>query len=340
MELAHHRSEARRAVRWNRRCVHATRRENHRLHRGAEYGRRQDAMVVQDTPGDAWVVGCIRGNDHENCPKNAGPDYDFGSSPMLMILASGKSVLIAGQKSGNVWAHDPDRKGAVVWKTAVFTKLAEAQGQIVWGGTADDASAYFGLEQRGHCGAGAEQWRAAMVLAASSPPRAAKAGRTRRFLPSRESLFPAAGTAFCALSPLKTARLCGASIWSGFRYRERRRGQRRLDGLGRSDHCGRHDLCRLRISGRTERHDWKRAAGVRPGVADYIPAIRCYLGGMVKTNSDPMISTEEEVEVDAETATAIERGIQAAQEGRVVSSEEVRKLVPQWISKFSTQNQR
>jgi predicted transcriptional regulator len=61
---------------------------------------------------------------------------------------------------------------------------------------------------------------------------------------------------------------------------------------------------------------------------------------MVKTNSDPMISTEEEVEVDAETATAIERGIQAAQEGRVVSSEEVRKLVPQWISKFSTQNQR
>jgi predicted transcriptional regulator len=53
---------------------------------------------------------------------------------------------------------------------------------------------------------------------------------------------------------------------------------------------------------------------------------------------DPFISAEEEVEVDAATAAAIDRGIQAADEGRVVSSEEVRKLIPNWISKFSTPN--
>jgi predicted transcriptional regulator len=55
---------------------------------------------------------------------------------------------------------------------------------------------------------------------------------------------------------------------------------------------------------------------------------------------DPFVSTEEEVEVDAETAAAIERGIQAADEGKVVSNDEVRKLTREWISKFSTSSRR
>jgi predicted transcriptional regulator len=61
---------------------------------------------------------------------------------------------------------------------------------------------------------------------------------------------------------------------------------------------------------------------------------------MVEPKPDSMASTDEEVEVDAETAAAIDRGIHAADDGRVVSSEEVRKLIPQWISRFSTPSQR
>lgn len=57
------------------------------------------------------------------------------------------------------------------------------------------------------------------------------------------------------------------------------------------------------------------------------------------TPFDPMVATDE-VEVDQKTLDAINRSIRAADEGRLVSSEEVRKLIPQWIPKFSTPNQR
>jgi predicted transcriptional regulator len=52
------------------------------------------------------------------------------------------------------------------------------------------------------------------------------------------------------------------------------------------------------------------------------------------------VPVTEEVEVDAATLAAIDRGIKAADEGRTVPLEEVRKMIPKWISKFKSQKRR
>jgi polyvinyl alcohol dehydrogenase (cytochrome) len=98
---------------------------------------------VQDFENDAWLVGCAQ-EPTENCPKMLGPDYDFGASPILMTLPGGRRVLLAGQKSGQVFAHDPDRNGALLWKAALVGKIGESE--ILFGGAADDRAVYFGLD--------------------------------------------------------------------------------------------------------------------------------------------------------------------------------------------------
>lgn len=79
------------------------------------------AWVYQALPGDAWNGSCSTG-DGSNCPEEDGPDYDFGAS-VVMVPANngesdGKDLLFAGQKSGFVFALDPDT-GKLVWEKQV-----------------------------------------------------------------------------------------------------------------------------------------------------------------------------------------------------------------------------
>src|ERR1700693_1685031 len=71
----------------------------------------------QILPGDAWTGACLNGGP--NCPADSGPDYAFGSSALLLHLANGRDILAAGQKSGVVYALDPDQKGKILWQTRV-----------------------------------------------------------------------------------------------------------------------------------------------------------------------------------------------------------------------------
>ena len=80
-----------------------------------------------------------------NCPETKGPDFDFGTSPALRSIG-GKQLLVIGQKSGILWALDPDNKGKVVWQARVG--LGGALGGIEWGHAADDKTAYAAISDR------------------------------------------------------------------------------------------------------------------------------------------------------------------------------------------------
>ena len=52
------------------------------------------------------------------------------------------------------------------------------------------------------------------------------------------------------------------------------------------------------------------------------------------------VPATDKVEVDAETLAAIDLGIKDADDGRTVSIDEARKMIPKWISKFESQKPR
>jgi hypothetical protein len=68
------------------------------------------------------------------------------------------------------------------------------------------------------------------------------------------------------------------------------------------------------------------------------PADRVYCRDMVDLNLE--VPATDTVVVDAETSAAIDRGIKDAEEGRTLSLDEVRKMIPKWISQFESQKPR
>jgi polyvinyl alcohol dehydrogenase (cytochrome) len=91
------------------------------------------AWSKQMLAGDVWSGACPGGK----CP---GPDYDFGSSALLEKLPEGRDVLLAGQKSGVVYALDPDRKGEILWQTTVGK--GGINGGVEWGMASDGQKVY------------------------------------------------------------------------------------------------------------------------------------------------------------------------------------------------------
>jgi polyvinyl alcohol dehydrogenase (cytochrome) len=96
----------------------------------------------QKTAKDAYVAAC-RMTDRTNCADANGPDHDFGASPILVELGAGKRALIAGQKSGMVFAVDPDAQGAELWQRRVGK--GGSMGGVQWGSATDGANVYVAV---------------------------------------------------------------------------------------------------------------------------------------------------------------------------------------------------
>lgn len=97
------------------------------------------AWHKQMTAGDAWNMGCET-EEKINCPPENGPDYDFGAAVIIATNKHGKDIVIAGQKSGDVYGLDPDKGGAVLW----HQKLGRGgiQGGVHFGMAVDGDTLY------------------------------------------------------------------------------------------------------------------------------------------------------------------------------------------------------
>ncbi|EFJ31633.1 hypothetical protein SELMODRAFT_408373 [Selaginella moellendorffii] len=120
-----------------------------------------DAVVALDTEtgairwcnrlggGDVFSFICRdRENPLPKCPSQPGPDYDFGESPMLVTIRHRnrwRDVVVTGQKSGIVWAHDRST-GELVWET--LAGPGSKSGGAIWGAAADNTRIYTNIVNR------------------------------------------------------------------------------------------------------------------------------------------------------------------------------------------------
>ena len=96
--------------------------------------------IRQVAEDDIWNSSCRRpGRDPLVCPDPDAPDTDFANSPILADL-NGRQIITAGNKTGAVYALDPDDEGRIIWQES--TGKGATSGGIMWGPAADGENVY------------------------------------------------------------------------------------------------------------------------------------------------------------------------------------------------------
>jgi len=109
----------------------------------------EEKWVFQALVNDMWNFGCTRGGP--NCiilEDTNSVDYDFGG-PAVLVNTGDRELLIAGQKSGDIWALNPDT-GQLVWNQRVGE--GTALGGNHWGIAVNSERAFLTINDPGGIG--------------------------------------------------------------------------------------------------------------------------------------------------------------------------------------------
>ena len=98
------------------------------------------AWSYQGYANDTYLIGCGGAGKTENCPKILGPDTDIGSSIIVAAREGGQRMFVTAMK---------DEKGSLLWRTNVAVNPQAPMSGIIFGGAADEKTAYYGLSGGG-----------------------------------------------------------------------------------------------------------------------------------------------------------------------------------------------
>lgn len=95
----------------------------------------------QVTENDIWNGSCRSPNrEAAVCPDKDAPDFDFTGSSFLVDAGTGRQLIVVGNKSGVIFAFDPDAAGKIVWERRVAQ--GGASGGVFWGSATDGTNIY------------------------------------------------------------------------------------------------------------------------------------------------------------------------------------------------------
>ncbi|MBK9467185.1 MAG: PQQ-binding-like beta-propeller repeat protein [Gammaproteobacteria bacterium] len=90
---------------------------------------------------DVWNGACQLAGP--NCPEHPGPDWDIGASVVLSTAPAGRDTLLAGQKSGELFALDPDARGKLLWRKRLSQGTPNGGNSGIHWGMASDGVHVF-----------------------------------------------------------------------------------------------------------------------------------------------------------------------------------------------------